>query len=71
MTLFLCLLPLIVSLLTLPAGAAQEIMTIPTRPDVTVKVLIMASAGSPKGTLLMFPGGNGANHFSERGGRFV
>ncbi len=69
MTLFLCLLPLVVSLIAAPAQAAQEIVTLETRPGVTVKVLIMASGGPSKGTLLMFPGGDGANHFSERGGK--
>lgn len=67
MALFLCLLPLVVSWIAAPARAAQEIVTLETRPGVTVKVLIMTSSGSSKGTLLMFPGGSGANHFSERG----
>lgn len=43
----------------------------PTRPGVTVRVLLVAPAGEPSATLLMFPGGFGNNHFSERDGRVV
>ena len=44
-------------------------MQLTTRPGVTVKILIMTPDRASKGTLLMFPGGNGANHFSEGGGK--
>ena len=43
----------------------------PTRPGVTVRVLLVAPAGEPSATLLMFPGGFGNNHFPERDGRVV
>ncbi len=67
--LFVVLSALMVSLHVPPVEAGQEIVSLETRPGVTVKVLIMASGGPSKGTLLMFPGGNGANHFSEGGGK--
>lgn len=44
-------------------------MQLTTRPGVTVKILIMTPDSPSKGTLLLFPGGSGANHFSERGGK--
>jgi len=53
------------------AASAQEIVSVPTRPGVTVRVLLVAPAGEPSATLLMFPGGFGNNHFSERDGRVV
>jgi pimeloyl-ACP methyl ester carboxylesterase len=49
--------------------SAQEILSVPTRPGVAVHVLLVAPAGEPSATLLMFPGGLGANHFGERNGR--
>jgi pimeloyl-ACP methyl ester carboxylesterase len=52
-------------------ASAQEIVSVPTRPGVTVRVLLVAPAGEPSATLLMFPGGFGNNHFSERDGRIV
>ena len=52
-------------------ASAQEIVSVPTRPGVTVRVLLVAPAGEPSATLLMFPGGFGNNHFSERDGRGV
>lgn len=51
------------------AASAQEIVSVPTRPGVTVRVLLVAAAGEPSAALLMFPGGLGANHFGERDGR--
>ena len=59
----------VASILAFPAEAAPEIMQLTTRPGVTVKILIMTPDRASKGTLLMFPGGNGANHFSEGGGK--
>lgn len=53
------------------AAAAQEVLSVPTRPGVTVRVLLVAPAGEPSATLLMFPGGFGNNHFPERDGRVV
>jgi pimeloyl-ACP methyl ester carboxylesterase len=52
-----------------PWASAQEILTVPTRPGVTVRVLLVAPAGTPSSTLLMFPGGYGENHFGERDGK--
>lgn len=53
------------------AASAQEVQIVPTRPGVTVRVLLVAPAGEPSATLLMFPGGFGNNHFPERDGRVV
>ena len=53
------------------AGSAQEVLSVAIRPDVTVRVLLVAPAGEPAATLLMFPGGLGNNHFPERDGRVV
>lgn len=50
------------------APFAEQIVTLPTRPNVTMKVLIGAPAGGPQGNLILFPGGNGARHFSEQNG---
>jgi len=62
------LLGFITSVLPNPVSA-QEILSVPTRPSVAVRVLLVAPAGEPSATLLMFPGGLGANHFGERDGR--
>ena len=52
------------------AEAAQEIVTLETRPGVTLKVLLrFPNNGSPKASLVLFPGGKGANHFGERNGQ--
>jgi pimeloyl-ACP methyl ester carboxylesterase len=53
------------------AASAQKIVSVPTRPGITVRVLLVAPAGEPSVTLLMFPGGFGNDHFSERDGRVV
>jgi hypothetical protein len=53
------------------ALAAQEIGSVPTRPGVTVRVMLVPPAGEPSATLLMFPGGLGNNHFRESDGRVV
>ena len=65
-----CLLSLAAALLIpLPAQSAQEIVTLETRPGVTLKVLLRFPNNSPKAALVLFPGGQGAGHFSERGGQ--
>ena len=51
------------------ALAAQEIKSIPTRPGITVKILLNIPEAPAKAVLLMFPGGNGANMFHEKGGQ--
>ena len=54
----------------LPSSApGQEILTVPTRSGVTVRVLLLAPTGSPSATLLMFPGGLGNNHFGDKDGK--
>ncbi len=59
-----------VAALMLPSAAwAQEIDTIPTRPGVTVRVLLVKPAETPSATVLFFPGGWGAGHFREEAGR--
>lgn len=57
-----------VSMLGPSAFAAQEIKTLATRPDVTLKILLMKAETDSKTVLLMFPGGNGAFHFAEKNG---
>lgn len=55
-----------------PAPAsAQQIVSVPTRAGVTVRVALVAPAGEPSATLLMFPGGFGDNSFRESDGRVV
>lgn len=51
-----------------PVDAAQEIVTLDTRPVVTMKVLLMTPEAPPKAVLVMFPGGDGKGHFTERAG---
>lgn len=60
---------LVVSLAAGSALAGQEIKAIPTRPGVTLKVLLNTPAAPAKAILIMFPGGNGANMFKEKGGQ--
>ena len=50
------------------AASAQDIVSVPTRPGVTVRVMLVAPAGEPSATLLMFPGGLGNYHFRENDG---
>ena len=59
-----------VSLLpSFPAHASQEIWTLETRKGVTLKALVTAPPSTPDGILILFPGGNGAGHFTERKGQ--
>ncbi len=51
------------------ASAEQEVKTIETRPGITMRLLLNAPGSPPKGVLIMFPGGEGANHFWVREGR--
>src|SRR2546425_8666479 len=48
------------------AGAAPEIIEVPTRDGVTVRVLLVAPAEAPTATVLLFPGGWGARHFGMK-----
>jgi pimeloyl-ACP methyl ester carboxylesterase len=59
----------LVALALPPRASAQEILTVPTRPGVTVRVLLVASSRSPSATVLMFPGGFGDHHFGDKDGR--
>jgi pimeloyl-ACP methyl ester carboxylesterase len=52
------------------AFAAQEIKTLTTRPNVSLKILLMKPETDCRTVLLMFPGGNGAFHFTEKNGKF-
>jgi pimeloyl-ACP methyl ester carboxylesterase len=66
----------VVAAAMIPAAAAtpasaQQIVSVPTRPGVTVRVALVAPAGEPSATLLMFPGGFGDNSFRESDGRVV
>jgi len=52
------------------AGGYEAIEIVPTRPDVTVRLLVMKANAKPSTALLLFPGADGARHFGERDGRF-
>jgi hypothetical protein len=54
----------------LPAGGQglRQIITVATRPEVTVRVAVLAPLGPPSGVLLLFPGGSGARQFGEDAG---
>ena len=52
-----------------PALAGQEIKPVATRPGVTVQVLLNIPATPTKAVVVMFPGGDGANMFKEKGGQ--
>jgi hypothetical protein len=67
LTLFKTVLWLIVW--SLPVRAAQEIVTLDTRPGVSMRVLLLTPSASSKGTLVMFPGGDGKDHFTEQKGK--
>lgn len=51
-----------------PRPTGPQIVTVPTRPGVTVRTVLITPPTAPTATLLLFPGGNGAGHFSERDG---
>jgi hypothetical protein len=52
-----------------PPEAAQEIVTLDTRPSVTMKILLMTPNTSPKGAVILFPGGDGEGAFTDRKGK--
>jgi hypothetical protein len=65
-----------------PARAAAggfSVLTIATRPGITVRIAVAApvvspppeGTGRPLGTFLMFPGGNGAGHFRTSGAAVI
>lgn len=51
-----------------PRPTGPQILTVPTRPGVTVRIVLMTPPTPPTATLLLFPGGNGAGHFAVRDG---
>ncbi len=53
------------------AAGGFSIVTVATRPGVTVRLAVGAPTGHPAGVLVMFPGGNGAGHFREAGGAVI
>lgn len=53
----------------LPVQAGETIVRVDTRPAVTVRVLLLTPPGASAGMLLMFPGGDGKNHFGQREGQ--
>lgn len=52
-----------------PSRAGQEIVTLDTRPRVTLRVLLVTPEAPPAATLVLFPGGVGANDFDLRAGQ--
>src|SRR5512136_3119076 len=52
------------------AGSYEAIEIVPTRPDVTVRLLVIKTNSKPTTALILFPGANGAKHFGEKDGRF-
>jgi len=52
------------------AAGYEAIEIVPTRPDVTVRLLVIKANGKPSTALLLFPGADGTKHFGEKDGRF-
>ncbi len=52
------------------AGSYEAIEIVPTRPNVTVRLLVIKANSKPSTALILFPGANGSKHFGERDGRF-
>ncbi len=51
-----------------PAPAAQDVVTVETRPGITLRVALLAPDTPPKGVLVVFPGAEGAGSFGVREG---
>lgn len=64
------LLIVLASAATVVAGGYEAIEIVPTRPDVTVRLLVIKANAKPSTALLLFPGADGAKHFGEKEGRF-
>ncbi len=64
------LLIVLASAATAVAGGYEAIEIVPTRPDVTVRLLVIKANAKPSTALLLFPGADGAKHFGEKEGRF-
>ena len=52
------------------AAGYEAIEIVPTRPDVTVRLLVIKTNSKPTTALILFPGADGARHFGEKDGRF-
>jgi len=52
------------------AAGYEAIEIVPTRPNVTVRLLVIKANSKPVTALILFPGANGSKHFGERDGRF-
>jgi len=64
---------LIVSLLLVASAFAagyEAIEIVQTRPDVTVRMLVIKANSKPSTALILFPGADGTRHFGEKDGRF-
>jgi len=48
----------------------RRVITVPTRPGVRQRILIVEAEGESRGTLMLFPGGDGAGHFRETASGF-
>lgn len=48
----------------------EAIEIVPTRPDVTVRLLVIKANSRPSTALVLFPGADGTKHFGEKDGRF-
>src|SRR5688572_33278752 len=54
-----------------PLLPGEELVTLATRPGVTVRVLMITPNAVPKGTFLYFPGGDGSLVNTEGRGKWV
>jgi dienelactone hydrolase len=52
------------------AAGYEAIEIVPTRPDVTVRLLVIKTNSKPSTALILFPGADGTKHFGEKDGRF-
>lgn len=52
---------------TSPAAGAERVVDVPTRPGITVRVLVGAPDGQPRAAALLFPGGHGGLHLGPDG----
>jgi dienelactone hydrolase len=53
-----------------PAAGYEAIEIVPTRPDITVRLLVIKANSKPSTALILFPGADGTKHFGEKDGRF-
>ncbi len=52
------------------AAGYEAIEIVPTRSDVTVRLLVIKANSKPSTALILFPGADGTKHFGEKDGRF-